>query len=126
MSINPIEDVRSDTLKPSQVLERAAELLTPRGRWTQGAASRDAEGNEDDDVNLLPNAVCWCAWGAMLHVSGERYIGTKGVPGEAFNYLERHLGVSRIPDWNDAASRRKGQVVQALRDAAALARAEGQ
>lgn len=112
--------------KPSEVLDAAADLLTSRGAWTQGAASRDATGEPDDDISLLSNATCWCAWGAMLAVCGESRIVCSGLPGRAFDFLQRHLKVDHIPDWNDRPSRTKAQVVSALRGAADLAKETGQ
>ena len=112
---------------PADVLLAAAELLEKPGAWTQGAASRDAFGNSDDDNEILPDAVCWCAWGAILRVSGCTKIGTgysrKAEP--AYDRLKEFIGVD-VPIWNDHPSRTQSEVVETLRKAAALAREAGQ
>ncbi|MGV0964165.1 MAG: DUF6197 family protein [Polynucleobacter sp.] len=109
-------------LSVADVLDRAADLIEPEGKWTQGAYGRDATGCE---VIGVENAVCFCAMGAMYKARGD--IG-------AFEHdpdLVRPLAAliertcdAAIDDWNDASERTQTEVVSALREAAALARKE--
>jgi len=100
----------------ADVLNAAADLLEPEGRWTRGHAAR-AVGGMGVDFNS-PDASCWCAWGALAKVSGGNEV-------EAFEALTDHLQLEQEIDpalfgeiWNDAPERTQAEVVQALRDAA--------
>lgn len=51
-----------------RALKEARALLGEGGhRWTRGTYARNAEGEEV--VFDSPNATCWCALGALLHVA---------------------------------------------------------
>lgn len=54
------------SMKTSEILIAARDLIADPARWTQYASARDAEGKyvECDDEK----AVCWCAMGALKHV----------------------------------------------------------
>jgi hypothetical protein len=100
-----------------KVLRRAAKLLEPRGAWTQGEAARNAAGARVE-VNA-PDAVSFCAFGAICRASPAA--GTAGATvalGRALGALEALPGVGCVASWNDKKSRRKGQVIAALRKAA--------
>lgn len=92
----------------ADVLERAAEILTPRGAWTQG-------------VYGLYDGPC-CAVGAIVRAGG--FASAR----RAEDWLDRNasdaLGMDalELEDWNDRKRRRKGEVVAKLREAAAKAR----
>lgn len=106
-----------------EVLESAADLLEKPGAWTQGAASRDVFGNPDGDSEIWPDAVCWCAWGAILKVTGNTSIvGSDQRPKTAAALLERHIGTNDVTTWNDAPERTQAEVVSALRQAARQSR----
>ena len=104
-------------LSIAEVLEKAANLIEPEGKWTQGDLAVDANGDETWTAD--PNSVCFCAEGAIMHVSF-------GQPREPIFREFRHaLGVDRIYEWNDAPGRTQAEVVAKLREAAALAREQG-
>jgi hypothetical protein len=101
----------------ADVLERAADLIEPKGRWTQGADARNAAGwktNGHDDA-----AVCFCAEGAIIHAAG------KNPKHDAFQAVRRAIGAPWIHEWNDAPGRTQPEVVAKLREAAAVARERG-
>lgn len=99
----------------ADVLERAADLIEPEGRWTQGVLAKSAGG-----VPVAPEhdcAVCWCASGAIIRISGDR------LPKAAWYALKCIIGLGEIiPSWNDAPERTQSEVVAKLREAAKLAR----
>jgi len=101
-------------MKPSEILDKAARKIEPEGRWTRQYSARDKDGRE-----VAPNdaaATCWCIYGAIMKVSRRRK-----VRGDLFRFLPTYASV-----WNDAPERTQAEVVAKLREAAALARAEGQ
>lgn len=106
-------------LKPSEVLSMAADLIEPRGAWTQGYYARD-EGGEQVEAEE-PKAICWCAIGAMAHAIG-REIATFDPVSRAEGYLIDAIGYHSIITWNDAPERTQADVVTAFRKAAELAR----
>lgn len=58
-------------MKASEVVFKAVDLIADPRNWTRRAYARDEEGFE-----IEPNsgsAVCFCAIGAMLHVTGLNY-----------------------------------------------------
>lgn len=110
----------TDTLKPSEVLDKAADLITPEGAWTQGYFARVAPGGNSIGPRE-PNAACWCAFGAVIN-----RCGNDGAAEDfAVQYLRTTLRDS-IDRWNDAPERTQAEVIAALRQAAQLAREEGQ
>ena len=56
----------TDTMKPSEVLRAARELICAPERWTQGVLARNAKGNAVKPVSR--NATCWCAYGAITRI----------------------------------------------------------
>ena len=52
----------------ADVLRAAREKIAVPERWTQGTFARQKEGNPIGP--LEPNAVCWCALGAVIAVAG--------------------------------------------------------
>lgn len=104
---------------PSQILDAAADLIEPEGRWTQGAFARTAKGRP---IGLRDGAAaCWCAVGAIERVVG----GAIFTADRAFAFAQRSLQSAWAP-FNDAPNRTQAEVVAALRKAADLARSEGQ
>ncbi len=76
--------------------------------WTQGGMARDAAGCQVTPRD--PDAVCWCALGAILAGRGARQ--------HACIALSRHIGgrfFGRVADWNDAAVRTAEDVASTLR-----------
>lgn len=102
----------------AEILSKAADLIQPKGAWLQGALAKMANGLEPRRITD-PSAVSFCALGALIHAAGPHY----GDYVAARDCLHRSLGRS-IVDFNNAPERTRVEVVTALRDAAALARAE--
>lgn len=110
------------TLRPSEVLDKAADLIEPEGAWTQGTWARDASGSDNPDPT---NEVCWCGWGAIYKVAGYEW---PRYALEAAGFADRTVGAAcgAYQVWNDAPERTQIEAVAALRKAAELARSEGQ
>lgn len=106
----------SDALTIADVLERAADLIEPEGAWTQGRFGSRAAG-------------CYCAYGAMIEAYrdfGEPNSGLySNLYTSATRCLEDAIG-GRVAAFNDAPDRTQAEVVAKLREAAALAREQGQ
>lgn len=114
---------QATALKPSEVLDRAADLIEPRRAWIRGDLARDARGFLRDP--LEPEATCWCVAGAIVRAAGDPDMSPYR------NAIVKRLEALVSPGaliwkWNDDEKRRKPQVVSALRKAAELARSEGQ
>ena len=107
-------------LKASEVLDRAADLIEPEGRWTQGCLARTADG--DPVLERNRKAVCWCLVGS-IHRAAEN---------EETAYRTRDWLFAHFDDgwteasWNDDPTRTQAEVVAKLREGAALAREAGQ
>lgn len=97
----------------SEILSKAADLIEPEGAWTQGSAARDANGHEIDPQSR--EAACWCVYGALDRVAGDRF--QRGI-----GFIEEATGQVLISVWNDAPERTQAEVVAKLREAAELAR----
>ena len=109
-----------ETLLPSVVLDRAADLIEPEGRWTN-----DGDYWNGDDGN----PECFCALGAIWFVCDPPGFVGDVENGPAARMLARSLGLPgtlHIAKWNDHLGRTQAEVVAALRKAAELARSEGQ
>jgi hypothetical protein len=110
-------------LLPSQVLDKAADLIEPEGKWGQ---------RQYYDVS----AGCRCIVGALSWVlDGGRSSAEYEVEGlRALQWVGKAVRLkmppsdpaSRIIEWNDRKTRKQSEVVSALRKAAELARSEGQ
>jgi hypothetical protein len=112
-------------LTPADVLNAAADLIEPEGRWTRGVEARDAEGKE-----LMwgtdPMATCWCMVGALEATSRRgpnADMATQALFRSAIGILCEVVGES-VPDFNDAPECAQSDAVAALRKAAALAAAD--
>jgi hypothetical protein len=111
-----------EQLSVADVLERAADLLTPEGEWTQGAYARDIFGVDllgaDDRLVVPPDATCFCIYGAVAFVEGQTIAES-----EAGRFLEQfNIGAC---DWNDDPERKQDEAVDLLRRVAVLARKRG-
>jgi hypothetical protein len=109
-------------VKPSEVLDAAADLISPVGRWTQVALARTAGGEAAVAYGRGCDAVCWCAEGAIARIVGSYVVAEYD---DAERYVTGLLG-DHLAAWNDAPERTQAEVVAKLREAAALARSEGQ
>lgn len=119
-------------LKPSEVLSKAADLIEPKGAWTQGSFGRTARG---DLVHYAhANPVCFCARGALGMASEARGLSDGFPPAELYLHLaitgkkteRREQAGAEVVSFNDDPKRTQPEVVAALRKAADLAKAEGQ
>lgn len=102
-------------MKPSEILAKAADLIAPEGAWTQGSYALSANGDTAPPED--PEAVCWCASGAILRVA----------PSEDAARVARRIVMETnqlfsLGQWNDRPSRTQAEVVAALRKASDLAR----
>ena len=97
----------------ADTLDRARALIE-KG-WTQGVMARGKSGRA---VSVRGNsAVCFCASGAIDRVATWDGYSVVAVA------LRAAIGGLNIPCWNDAPERTQAEVVQAFKEAAALARA---
>lgn len=59
-------------MKAPDILREAAALIEQPGRWSKGFYALYADGGACDPLD--PEAVCWCALGAIVKVAGtDRY-----------------------------------------------------
>ena len=107
----------TETKSVADVLDAAADLIEPEGAWTTGADARRSDGGKTHGHD--DQAICFCAEGAVIHVSGKRS------KHDAFQLIRRVTRSSSIHEWNDAPERTQTEVVAKLREAAALAREQG-
>lgn len=90
--------------KTAALLERARARIADPARWTQGALARDANGEET--CAGYPNAVRWCAIGALYAEQPYRY-RRDGRDG-AIRRLARAMGGSGVGDVYDLNDGRPG------------------
>lgn len=113
------------TLKPSEVLSRAADLIEPEGAWCQRAFARTATAQPityTDYPHCRGEVVSRCINGAICEASPDLATASK-----AQRYTARAVDVSAwLPGWNDTPGRTQTEVVSALRKAADLARSAGE
>lgn len=109
-------------MKPSEILDAAAALIEPRGAWLQGRLSARPDGGIARAYGPDCDATCWCAEGAIAHEVGS-YITEDYRRAEA--WLVKLIGYG-VATWNDRPGRTQADVVATLREAANLARIEGQ
>lgn len=95
-------------MTPQEILLKAADILTPRGAWTQHAFAVDKTGRTVKVTS--PEATGFCLAGAVRKAAGDKPIETA-----------KALALIDIPTiylWNDTPSRRKSQVIALLRKSA--------
>lgn len=96
----------------------AARDIIAKGAWTKGCAARDGSGEPVSATD--PRAVCWCAWGALMHV-GKPSLGAERLF-QALDILPVNGSMLHpLFDWNDGATRE--EVVAAFDRAIELERA---
>lgn len=100
----------------ADVLDAAADLLTPEGAWITGKSATTKDGEYVNSNH--PEAACFCALGAILRSGGD--------PINADDFFGAHIkqggGWWAIGQWNDSFGRTQSEVVAALRAAATSAR----
>jgi hypothetical protein len=67
MATKPYDPAGGALVMTKTVLTCAEALIRSPGRWTRGAYARRADGRAVDVLH--PDAVCWCAVGAVLRVA---------------------------------------------------------
>lgn len=124
-------------MKPSEVLDTAANIIVRDG-WYQGAYYKEAEeATVADDLRAAGTAPCCQAGAIGRAVSGvawypytpstsltEEQVLMEDAERFMIRYVRTTFGVSSPIDWNDQPGTTAGQVVEALRGAARMARAE--
>jgi len=96
----------------AEILRKAADLIEPEGKWTQGYYARNSSG--DIRVATDSEAVCWCAIGAIRKVSHTTASREAIVVAQMLGFK----GSDELVNWNDAKGRTQAEVVAALRAAA--------
>jgi len=104
----------------ADVLDAAADLLTPEGAWVQGKMGRTAKGHTVRVAADIDAAVCYCAAGALWKAAGGEAGGR--LVFKAFGVMSNQGRTPGIGTWNDAPGRTQSEVVAALREAATSAR----
>lgn len=107
-------------MKVSEILDKAADLIEPVGRWAQGDMARDRKGRPVSP--LSPKASCFCIAGALDRVAGGAFVPARVDAGFA---LMSHLDDRPYTDFNDAPGRRQADVVTFVREAARKEREAG-
>lgn len=102
------------SLTTSEILERAAELIEPPGRWTTQFFARDDLRHATTPLD--ENACSWCGEGAIARVMGV-HVGSPEWC-DVLVVLDGQVG-EQFSNWQDDEKRTQSEVVQALRDAAA-------
>ena len=99
-----------------ELLRGARNLLRAKKRWAQHYYAFDAQHKQVDCAS--PDAVCFCAFGALLRVGkwGDAYVAL-GVLGEANN-------ISNTIVYNDAPERTHAEILAAFNKAIKFALAE--
>jgi hypothetical protein len=99
----------------TRILRRARALLARRGGWTKNTAARDRAG-----VPIAPDsaaAVCFCASGAIDRAVLDLGIDWDWSRKARMKLLRAVGGGLAIPEFNDAPSRRKKEVLEAFKRA---------
>lgn len=93
---------------------REARALIERG-WTQEEFARSKTGRTVKTNS--PQAVCWCAYGALIQVDGES---------DAYPWLCKAIDPEgdMVTRWNDAPERTQAEVLEAFDKAIDLAEQE--
>lgn len=109
----------------SDILERAADLIEPEGRWTQDEFVRNLSGACGDELGPWPRGkLCFCVLGAISRANHDQLVGEM-----TFAPVVQAMGLKfahELARWNDAPGRTQAEVVAKLREAAAKAREAGQ
>ena len=95
------------------ILRGAADLVEPKGAWTQGSLARDSDGHPT--LAWGGEGVCFCAMGAIFKIGADNHENTN----KAIRALES-LVLGPVGGWNDQKSRKQPEVVAALREAAKM------
>ena len=107
-----------------KVLRAARKLVANPKTWTQLAAARDPDGEAQPATS--PDAVCWCAWGAMVQSAVRLGLSTRDTDplDDALNKLAERRGFSGLIGANDQHGRLAA--LQVIDDAIAELKARGE
>lgn len=110
---------------PSAILDKAADLISKPGAWTQGTLSRSEDQTPVSDVE---DGACFCLIGATLLVAPQRLTAllAQGYLLKVLPHADAGQALNPMAHFNDAKGRTQDEVVAKLREAAALAREQGQ
>ena len=86
-----------------EILRKARKLIEDPERWTKGQFARDTDG-EPLSNGFDSDAVCWCAAGAIEHVSNLDC--TVGAAGRATVLLQEAAG-GPLASFNDGTEHRR-------------------
>lgn len=89
-----------------ETLRAARELIAKPGGWTQEFFARNASGERTNKFG--PDAVCFCAYGAIDRAAGHSFSEADRRFMEA---LFDATGRDDVADWNDAPGRTQAEVV---------------
>ena len=105
------------SMKTSEILIAARDLIADPARWTQFSAARDAKNRPVEPFDL--NAVCFCATGATSYIAEDQYVSADRLLGIAARDL---FELDYAEDVNDNLGH--AAVMQMYAKAIADARAE--
>jgi len=101
-------------MRPIDLLRQARELLADPKRWTQGTGARAGDGLATGVHSA--NAICWCAWGALVYVHTDL-----NSLSDSLDLIATIVGESEVSSWNDAPERTHEEVLAAFDRAIELA-----
>lgn len=112
----------------ADILNKAADLIEPEGRWCQGSHAVTRYGSPTSHP-MGTDYKAFCPEGACLALIPPGGLGRLGI--ETMLDITRHIQAvvpgGNVPKWNDAPERTQAEVVGKLREAASLAqRSEGE
>jgi hypothetical protein len=85
-----------------RIYRDARALIADPEHWTRGAMARDAKEGPWNTVRpLAPEAVSWCAYGALQKAQDGYHLS---VMEELTSYMSRTLGASGVIHWNDTST----------------------
>lgn len=105
----------------ARVLNDAADLLAPRGRWCRLDLALSDDGMQVEPTS--PRACKWCAWGAIQAVAQSGHIAAQALQAASYS-IDGRIGIMpftayRLEYWNDQMGRSKREVIALFRKAAA-------
>lgn len=99
-----------------ETLRGARNILRAKKRWAQGYFAFNAK--REREASESPDAVCFCAYGALLRVVDNPYSAEYSA---AVGFLARATGERNLVTFNDAPERKHSEVVAAFNAAIKLA-----
>ena len=107
-------------MKTSEILIAAKALIDEPGKWTQGAAARDANGRAIEAEEPYSAAVCFCSIGALDASTQDCF--TAFIDGKRF--LKKAISLRDVVYFNDTHTHTHAEVMQMWDRAIELAKAE--